>query len=334
MLRRAAVRLAERREALTEAWILALQHLSPAPIEEVRTYCRRAIGPFLDRLAGGDVEGLLNDEAEAAMEAVQAGVSLLPLATAVRALDRCCLPFLVDGNTVTAEAIPCLVAFAELGSQRLEVLLRALEDEAARRVVESQEQASRAAETARDLSRTNEALRRSEGQSRHRAEQIELLGSVFRRIAGILDPEALMQVAAETIQSRMNHTYVAVVVLDHEGVLIGRWAGRAGVGRKSSGRAQGAARGIIGRALRKKAPQAVSDVSGDPDYHADVPGTHSEMVIPLLEDGVAIGAIDFQTEASSAFDLDDVAVGETLAEFLVVALRNARQFAELRRPSG
>jgi GAF domain-containing protein len=102
------------------------------------------------------------------------------------------------------------------------------------------------------------------------------------------------------------------------------------VGRRSSGRAQGPAGGVIGRALRKRAPQVVPDVSRDADYHADVPGTHSEMVIPLLDAGEVVGALDFQADRPHAFDLDDVAVGETLAEFLVVALRNARLYTEAR----
>ena len=68
----------------------------------------------------------------------------------------------------------------------------------------------------------------------------------------------------------------------------------------------------------------------DPDYQPDVPGTHSEMVVPLLDGGEAVGAIDFQSEEADAFDLDAVAAGETLAEFLVLALRNARLFAEAR----
>jgi putative methionine-R-sulfoxide reductase with GAF domain len=83
--------------------------------------------------------------------------------------------------------------------------------------------------------------------------------------------------------------------------------------------------------LRKRAPQVVGDVTRDPDYHADVPGTRSEMVIPLLDAGEPVGAIDFQTERPDAFSLDEVAVGEILAEFLVVALRNARLFTEARR---
>jgi GAF domain-containing protein len=121
------------------------------------------------------------------------------------------------------------------------------------------------------------------------------------------------------------------VVLDDEGVLIGRWSGRPGVGRESSGRAQGPAGGIIGRALRKRAPQRAADVSVDPDYHADVPGTRSEMVVPLLDAGEAVGAIDFQSDKPAAFDLDDVATGEAIAQFLIVALRNARLYSEARR---
>jgi GAF domain-containing protein len=37
--------------------------------------------------------------------------------------------------------------------------------------------------------------------------------------------------------------------------------------------------------------------------------------------------------APAAFDLDDVAAAEALSEFLVVALRNARLFAELKTRS-
>jgi putative methionine-R-sulfoxide reductase with GAF domain len=73
-----------------------------------------------------------------------------------------------------------------------------------------------------------------------------------------------------------------------------------------------------------------ADVAQDPDHHKDVEEARSEMVIPLLEDGEVVGVIDFQSDQVGAFDLDDVAVGETLADFLVVALRNARLFSEAR----
>jgi GAF domain-containing protein len=204
------------------------------------------------------------------------------------------------------------------------------EEESARRLVEAQEQTARAHERARELQKTNEALKRSETQSQHRADQLALLALVMKRVAGILDPERLMQTAAEVVRAERNYTFVAVVVLDDEGMLVGRWAGREGVSRRASGRTQGPARGVIGRALTKKAPQVVPDVQTDSDYHADVPGTRSELVVPLIDEGEPLGVIDFQSERENAFDLDDVVAGEAIAEFLVLALRNARLVAQMR----
>jgi GAF domain-containing protein len=330
-LQKTAGHLAPHRAALVESWVAALSSVTPAPGPSVREFCTRGVDTLLSRLSRGELESLLADEMVQANADAQAGASLHPLSLAIRVLDRCCLPFLLSACPDAESLAECLLALDELGDRRLEILLRAQERESARRLLEAQEQGARSVEKVAELARLNDALRRSEAQSQHRAEQIGLLSEVARRIARVVEPERLMQDAAEAIQARVNHTYVAVVVLDEEGVLVGRWAGRPGLGRRSSGRAQGPAGGIIGRALRKRAPQVVADVSQDPDYHADVPGTRSEMVIPLLEDGEVLGAMDFQSEKPGAFDLDAVAVGETIAEFLVVSLRNARLLADARR---
>jgi putative methionine-R-sulfoxide reductase with GAF domain len=333
-LQKAAPLLEEQRAAALEAWLRGLSDAQVPAEGDLRGSCASAIDGLLARLAAGGAEELLEEEAREGARLARAGVSLQSRARTLALLDRAWMAALSAAGAAGDGSAEAQRAMAELGARRLEALLRASEEEAARRLQETEEQAAQSAEKARELARANEALRRSEAQSQHRAEQIALLSSVAHRIASILDPERLMQEAAEAIQARMNHTYVAVVVIDDEGVLVGRWAGRQGVGRRSAGRAQGPAGGVIGRALRKRAPQVVPDVSKDPDYHPDVPGTHSEMVIPLLEAGAAVGAIDFQTERPGAFDLDAVAVGETLAEFLVVALRNARLFAESRRNQG
>jgi putative methionine-R-sulfoxide reductase with GAF domain len=332
-LQKVAAALTPQRDALTETWIRALQETSTAPEAELRIFCARTVSSLIARLSKAEIDELLRDEAAAAAEATRTGASFHPLALAIRVLDRCCLPYLLAAIPEREALAEALLALDELGDLRLEILLRAQEEEMQRRLVETQDQVARAAERARDLARANDALRRSQSESQHRADQISLLSSVTRRIAPILDPERLLQEAADVIQARMSHSYVAVVVLDDEGVLVGRWAGKQGVGRRSSGRAQGPARGVIGRALRKRAPQVVGDVSKDPDYYADVPSVCSEMVVPLFEGAEPLGALDFQSEKLDAFGLDDVAAGEALAEFLVVALRNARLFAASRHPA-
>jgi putative methionine-R-sulfoxide reductase with GAF domain len=319
------------RDAVLESWVRGLADLRGIAALELRDVCARELDLLLERLSAGDVEGLVAAEAQRAERATRRGASLLGMAVDLRVLDRCLASTLASACPDRDSLAQSLMALDELGDRRREALLAAQEDESARRLVEAQEQGARAAERAREVHRANEALRRAEAQSHHRAEQIGLLSTVAHRIAAIREPEELMQQAADQIRARMNHTYVAVVVLDQDGVLVGRWAGRPGLGRTSAGRAQGPPGGVIGRALRQRAPQVVGDVSHDPDYVPDVPGSRSEMAIPLLEGALALGVLDFQSEEPFAFALDDVAAGETLAEFLVIALRNARLYQDARR---
>jgi GAF domain-containing protein len=328
-LRKLALLLQPHRDALLEEWLRVLHELLP-PNADLRPFCARTLDAYLGRLARGEVEELLLEESTAAAEAARVGGGLHPVALAARALERCAAPFLVASAADRASLGEALVALEALGLRRAAALLRAQEDEWTRRLIDAQERAAGAEERARELGLRNAELQKAEAQSQHRADQIGLLNSVARRVAQVLDPERLMQDAADAIRASLNHTYVAVVVLDDEGILVGRWAGRPGVGRTSAGRAEGLPRGVIGRAIRKRAPQVVGDVSVDPDYHADVPGTVSEMVVPLFEGGEVVGAIDFQSERKDAFELDAVAAGEALADFLVVALRNARLFARGR----
>jgi putative methionine-R-sulfoxide reductase with GAF domain len=330
-LQRAAEWLRPRRDDVLGDWVRAVADVRGVSEAKVRDECARELDALLDRLAQGDVDAVVAEEARRAEREARRGASLLGVALDIRVFDRCLAGVLVTACPDRESLAETLVALDELGDRRLEALLAAQEDESSRRLVEAQEQAARADERAREVRRANEALRRAEAESSHRAEQIGLLASVAHRIAPIREPAELMQQAADQIRARMNHTYVAVVVLDDDGVLVGRWAGRPGLGRTSAGRAQGPPGGVIGRALRLRAPQVVGDVAQDADYHPDVPGARSEMVIPLLEGPEALGALDFQSEQPFAFALDDVAAGETLAEFLVIALRNARLYQEALR---
>ncbi len=331
VLKQTAEHLLPHANELVEAWTAALIAVQDGQPDEIRAYCRGTVDTLLGRLVRGEAEDFLKSEEQAALSAAQAGSSLQPIAIAIRLMDRCLLPFLMRACPDRDGLAHALLALDELGDRRLELLLRAQEDEVHRRLAELQDAAARAEEKARELARANEALKRSQAKVQQRSDQIALFSLVARRLAAILEPEKLLEAAAETIQKKLGYHYVAVVVLDDEGVLLGRWSGKPGVNRRSAGRTQGPVQGLIGRALRKRSPQVVGDVRQDPDYKPDVLGTCSEMVVPLLDAGHAVGALDFQSEEPGGFDLDDVAVGEAVAEFLTVALRNARQFEELRR---
>lgn len=332
-LKRTVARLRPHREALLESWVQAMGIGPEAPAEGWRPFCAARLEALFVRLEAGELEELLEEEAAAAEESVRDAVSYNPFALAIRAFDGCCLPFLLASCPDKDSLGDALLALDELGNRRLEAVIQAHEEEAQRRVAEAEDQAAQAAERARELAHANAELARAQARAQRRADQIATLANVARQIAGVLDPETLLAEAAQAIQAGAGMRYVAVVVLDHEGVLVGRWAARSGVDRRGKGRMQGPAGGIIGRALRKRAPQVSADVELDPHYHPDVPGTRSEMVVPLLEEGEAIGALDFQSDQPGAFDLDDVAAAEAVADFVVIALRNARLVQDLRRSS-
>ncbi len=330
-LRRVFEGLETSRLAIVESAVRATAAGSPGREAEAADLARKSLERVFEHARRGKLDALLAEESQSAAGTAREGRSMQIQVLAIRALSRAALPFLMQATQSREALAEAMLALDELSELRLLTLLSAQEAESARRLSDAEEQAGRAEERAVELSRANDSLRRSESRSQHRAEQIALLSSVVHRIAGILDPERLMEETARMIQARMSHTYVAVVVVDDEGMLIGRWAGKEGVSRRSAGRAQGPPAGIIGRALRKKAPQVVPDVDRDPDYHRDVPGTRSEMVVPLIESGEAIGALDFQSDQPGVFDLDDVVSAEVLAEFLIVAFRNARLYASARR---
>jgi putative methionine-R-sulfoxide reductase with GAF domain len=330
-LRRVFEALQPFRGSVLEAAARAAASAAPGREGEASALARASVERVFECAARGVLDAFVADEASAAIGAAREGRPAQLQALAIQVLSRAALPFLLQAQAPPDALAESLLALDELSSRRLTALLLAQEKELARRLAEAEDQASRAEERALELKRANDSLRRSEARSQHRAEQIALLSSVVHRIAGILDPERLMEETARMIQARMGHSYVAVVVLDDDGILVGRWAGKPGVSRRSAGRAQGPPAGLIGRALRKKAPQVVPDVDRDADFHRDVPATRSEMVVPLIESSEAIGALDFQSEQPAAFDLDDVVSAEVLAEFLVVAFRNARLHASARR---
>jgi GAF domain-containing protein len=60
----------------------------------------------------------------------------------------------------------------------------------------------------------------------------------------------------------------------------------------------------------------------------DLPHTRSEMALPLFARGETIGALDVQSTDSEAFSDEDVAVLQTLADQVAMAISNARLYQQ------
>ncbi|MGC9024167.1 MAG: GAF domain-containing protein [Chloroflexia bacterium] len=92
--------------------------------------------------------------------------------------------------------------------------------------------------------------------------------------------------------------------------------------------------GVTGRAVKTGEARLVKDVRQDPDYIAYDSETHSELAVPIKLGEEVIGVINVEHPDYGAFDEDDRRDLELLAAQASLAIRNARQYEELRRAQG
>ncbi len=71
---------------------------------------------------------------------------------------------------------------------------------------------------------------------------------------------------------------------------------------------------------------------GDPTavHTVDTEGTRSRLVVPLLQNGIAIGSISLSRHEVRSFEPSEIALVETFAAQAVNAIENTKQFAELQ----
>ncbi len=84
----------------------------------------------------------------------------------------------------------------------------------------------------------------------------------------------------------------------------------------------------MGYVTKTGEPRVALDVGVDAVHFdtPDLPGTRSEMALPLRARGEIIGALDVQSTEPEAFSDEDVAVLQTLADQVAMAISNAQLF--------
>ncbi|MGA9534099.1 MAG: GAF domain-containing protein, partial [Anaerolineales bacterium] len=90
-------------------------------------------------------------------------------------------------------------------------------------------------------------------------------------------------------------------------------------------------RGVIGRVVRTGLPEYVPDVTVDPDYIADEPGSACEIAVPLHMGGVVVGALNVEALEPGGLTEDDLRLLTLLADQLSVAIENAALYDRLRQ---
>jgi GAF domain-containing protein/CHASE3 domain sensor protein len=223
-------------------------------------------------------------------------------------------------------------AFNSMAAQLWE-LVENLEQRVAERTREYEEAVVRTQQAYAQLYEAHQKLEVTTYQAQHRAVQLETAADVSRAATSVLDPDELMRQAVDLIRDRFDLYYAGLFLLDESGHWAVLRAGTGEPGRQmliAGHKLEVGGRSMVGWCTANAQARIALDV-GEEAVRFDnplLPDTHSEMALPLASRGQVIGALDVQSVEAGAFSDEDIAVLQTMADQIAVAIDNAHLFTE------
>jgi sigma-B regulation protein RsbU (phosphoserine phosphatase) len=167
-------------------------------------------------------------------------------------------------------------------------------------------------------------------QSDVSAEVLATLSEIGEEVNASLDLDEVLAHTAVLIKRHIDYEFFGVLMLDEtSSYLTHRFAVGYPPGLAENLRIP-VGQGITGTAVSTGQPVRVSDVSQDPRYINAIESVKSELAVPLLFRGKAVGVLDIQSRHLNYFTKDQQRIVTLLASRLVVAIENARLFQKVR----
>ena len=173
-------------------------------------------------------------------------------------------------------------------------------------------------------------------QTRQRAVQLQTAAEVAQVASSTLNVDELMTQTVELIKDRFDLYYAGIFLVDDAQ----KWAVlRAGTGEagriqlENNHRLALGGKSMIGHSIAIQKAQIALDVGKQAIFFSNpvLPKTRSEMALPLISRGEAIGALTIQSEKPAAFTSEDITALQAMADGLANALQNARLFEDAQR---
>ncbi|MBU0492649.1 MAG: GAF domain-containing protein [Chloroflexi bacterium] len=165
-----------------------------------------------------------------------------------------------------------------------------------------------------------------------RSAYLEASAQVGHAATSILDTDALVRQMTDLIRERLGLYYVGLFLVDqtHEWAVLQAGTGEAGRAMLSRGHRIQVGQGMIGWCIANNQARIASRAEADAVRLnvSELPETRSEAALPLRSRDHVLGALTVQSDHSDAFDPSTIAVLQTMADQVAVALDNARLFAE------
>ena len=166
--------------------------------------------------------------------------------------------------------------------------------------------------------------------------RLRVAAEIARDAASARDLEELLTRAADLILNRFDFYHIGIFLLDNSkeyAVLVASptEAGRQMIAKNH--RLRVGEVGIVGRASATGEPRIALDTGTDVAFFNNpyLPNTRSEMALPLKVENNIIGVLDVQSDQPKAFNEDDVAIMQVMADQLATAIERTRLLQEVER---
>lgn len=166
--------------------------------------------------------------------------------------------------------------------------------------------------------------------------RLRLAAEIARDATSARDLSELLARAGELIRKRFTFYHIGIFLLDNKREFAVMVSSPTEAGRKmieEHYRVRVGDADVVARVSATGSPRIA------PDTHANIPildnpylpDTHSEMALPLRVENTVIGVLDVQSDQPEAFDEDDMATMQVLADQLATAIERTRLLQEVER---
>jgi nitrate/nitrite-specific signal transduction histidine kinase len=169
-----------------------------------------------------------------------------------------------------------------------------------------------------------------------RATQLQAAAEVSRAASSVLQPDLLIRQTVDLIRGRFDCYYVGLFLLDPTEEWAVLQAGTGEAGREMLAQEHRLAVGsdsMIGWCTAHGRARIALDV-GEEAVRFDnplLPGTRSEIALPLISRDQTIGALTVQSAEPQAFSNEDIMVLQTMSDQIANAIATARLLQETER---
>jgi len=165
--------------------------------------------------------------------------------------------------------------------------------------------------------------------------QIRTAAEISRAVTAELDPNTIFEKVVNLIKERFGLYYVGVFMISENEQFAELRVGTGRAGRRMV--AEGhklPIRGtsMIGWAITNRRARIALDVGEEAVrfQNPNLPSTRSELALPMISEGRALGALTIQSIWPEAFDQDDITVLQGIADSMATAINNANLFNQLQ----